>query len=339
MRYFAYFILMFVAATRFDIGADYENYYHIFERIADTLQNFEFSWMDLMYEPATYILTYLFLWTPDPSIWTIGLYSTLSIYFFYKIFDYYNVHTLGIAIYIISFAYFQMWDGIRQGLAIALFIYSLRFVKEEKLGKFLLCILCATFTHYSALLMIIVYPLRNIQIRAQIFGVIVIAFMVIAQTGIFSGLQALIYSIIPYYADTYGGTMYATQGGSTYSSNIYILTMLCFALMLFITPREYSFEATLIFIGAMVYGFSGGNLNIDRIAWYFSAVQTILLALLFRNASLPRHRFIIMSIFILYLIALNRVYIYAEFRGVTPYESIFSEEYDVLYFRDRAETF
>lgn len=339
MRYFAYFILMFVAATRFDIGADYETYYEIFTDIADTLQNFEFSWMDLTHEPITYIITYLFLWAPDPSICAFGFYSVLSIYFFYKIFDYYNIHTIGIAAYIITFAYFQMWDWVRQGLALAIFMYSLRFVKEEKSGKFLLCVLFATLTHYSALLTIFVYPLRNIQIRPQILGVIVFIFIIIAQTGLFAGLQQLLFGIIPYYSEIYGNTMYATQGGSSYTSNIYLLTMLCYTLMLLITPREYSFYGMLVFIGAMVYGFSGGNLAIDRIASYYTTVQTILIALLYRNSVTSKSKLIITGIFFLYLIALNRVYIYAEFRGVTPYESIFSHEYDILYFRERVDTF
>ena len=336
LRFLAYFILIFVASIRFDIGADYENYYFSIEKIADLISYSDVSLEDcIRTEPALYLFTYLFSWISEPSIYVIGLYAIISLFLYYKIFDYYDIHTLGIITLILSFVYFQTWDWMRQGLALAICIYSTKYINENSLWKFLLCILCATLTHYSALLMLIWYPLRNVNLHTKIYGISIILIMVLGIMGLFKGLSSFFYDIIPHYSDIYYGSDHMQGGGNTYTSPTYILVMLCYSMILFICPQKYSFEATLLFIGVAIYGVSGGNLNMDRMAWYFTTIQVILLPQIYKYYIGTSRQFILSTILIVYFIIFNFVYIYGGFRGCTPYETIYSTEYQELYFRER----
>ena len=54
---------------------------------------------------------------------------------------------------------------IRQGIAIAIFLYSLRYLIDNNFKKFILCIWLASCFHLSIWAMIFIYPLRKIKIN------------------------------------------------------------------------------------------------------------------------------------------------------------------------------
>lgn len=63
---------------------------------------------------------------------------------------------------------FQM-TGLRQAMAMAVILYSVEFIKEKKLWKFLLTVWIASLFHKSALAFVVAYPLANMKINFKSF--------------------------------------------------------------------------------------------------------------------------------------------------------------------------
>jgi hypothetical protein len=52
---------------------------------------------------------------------------------------------------------------IRQGLACAIFLYSLKFIKENKLATYIICIILASLIHKSLIITLFLYPLCKVD--------------------------------------------------------------------------------------------------------------------------------------------------------------------------------
>ena len=77
----------------------------------------------------------------------------------------------------LTLLYFLPWFGMyllidnpmRNCIAIAIFIFSVRYVIEHKFWKFLLCMLLASSFHFSALVILLVYPMLNHNIKSWVY--------------------------------------------------------------------------------------------------------------------------------------------------------------------------
>lgn len=78
--------------------------------------------------------------------------------------------------------YFFYFSGLRQSIAMAITLYSYKYVREKNFKKFLLCMIIAILFHKSAVVFFVVYFLRNYEfttknkIIALILGIIVFIF-------------------------------------------------------------------------------------------------------------------------------------------------------------------
>ena len=89
-----------------------------------------------------------------------GTIMLLIIKGFEKLFD---EKTLLLIIPLLFFLYPQTMSALRQGVAIAIFIYALQFINEKRSWRYFLCILIAIFFHQSAIFLFIVYFARYMK--------------------------------------------------------------------------------------------------------------------------------------------------------------------------------
>lgn len=89
-----------------------------------------------------------------------GTIMILIIKGFEKLFD---EKTLLLIIPLLFFLYPKTMSALRQGVAIALFIYALQFINEKRSWRYFICILIAIFFHQSAIFLFVVYFARYMK--------------------------------------------------------------------------------------------------------------------------------------------------------------------------------
>lgn len=342
----AYFILLFFSCIRFDIGADYLNHASIFTDKAQLL-NYGLGAMtifDLLKpEPLIYLMIFV---TKDfymSYVYVFAIMSILTLFFMYKAMEYYKIHTIGMMMFIVTFVYFQMWDWSRQGLSLSIFLFSMRYVEQSQFKKYAICILFAVLCHYSSLLLLPFYFIGrfspNYKYTKNVLACILCVALIAGFAGIFSNLHDRLTSIIPFYGQIYSGSEYTQNGVGTYRTTTYILSMVCYIIVVYFSSLKYIRFTVLLSVGALIYAVAGGNLNFTRMAWPLTSLTLLVVPLTFKDLKVKTYNKMFVRylyIVLLYVAVFEGVYIRANFRDVVPYETIFSKEFSNQNFRIRA---
>lgn len=139
--------------------------------------------------------------------------------------------------------FLMIYSGLRQALAIAICVYSYKFIKNKKLVKFIISVWFATFFHYSAFIFLVAYPLYNYKMKAQYrkFTVVLIAVVFLFKESLFvvfgklfkeevgvqdtgAGLLFLVFTLVYIFCIIYGNENDENQNGLM---NIFLFTCIC----------------------------------------------------------------------------------------------------------------
>ncbi len=159
---------MFISAVRYQVGTDYvATYYTGFYRVLEGSRRDKFEvgyyWINRIIQYFTDNVFYLFIIT---SVIFVGV-------SFKAIYELSSNIPLSIILFFVTRYYFVGMNGVRQFIAIAILTYSIRFVVEKNPKKYILCMLVAISVHYSSILFIPVYYLRNLKIpKRKLFAFI-----------------------------------------------------------------------------------------------------------------------------------------------------------------------
>lgn len=343
--FLAYLILIFISVIRFDIGYDYENYWHCFD---DATRGY-CGGMDvvdlLLYyvkEPFTLLSVIIFCSFSGAPIWIFGVYACLTIYFIYRAVEYWNPqkHAICIFILFISCIFFETWDWVRQGLALSILLYSLKYVDQRKKGRFLLCMIYAFCCHFSAMIFSIVYFIKDIRLNSKVLVMIIGVLYGMGVMGIFGKLYGQIFSMLPLYAEVYSEGRFTDDSNSNYQTFGFLWSALWYGFLTFQVYKRNTLFGNLLFIGSVLTMVSGNNLLIHRIAWFFTSVQILAVPLVLKKVVVGKlsHIIVVLMIFIMY-IRFNKVLAEKNgIRGSSPYETIFSLDYENKNFRLREYT-
>lgn len=142
------FICSIVIGLRYNVGVDFLNYEYIY-----TNQYFE----DV---ESGYALINKFLFSlglPSPSIFI--LVAFLQLFLFAKGVENINQKYLPLAFffYFTTLYFFLTLNGMRQTLAFSIFVYSIKFITNKQLLKYIITLLLASTIHKSALTLIPFY--------------------------------------------------------------------------------------------------------------------------------------------------------------------------------------
>ena len=154
--------IIFIAGVRYNVGTDYINtYYTGFYRLLEGSEwdNFEFGYRILnkmiqLFSNNVFILFFItaviFVGFTYAGIYSLSLDIPLSI-----------------ALFFISRYFFIGLNGVRQFIAMAILLYSIRYIFERKLGIYLIFSFLSFSFHYSALIFIPVYLVSYIDISPK----------------------------------------------------------------------------------------------------------------------------------------------------------------------------
>ena len=203
-----YFQLLFVLITiiavfRNNIGQDYYEYENYFYYATFDIYNID-------REPLFLFICDYLRYFGFKAQAMFAVYATLTSLFMYKGCKYYSRGNWWIGIVYVSVYVLNnlLWYGslnlIRQFLAVSIIFYASQFIFKNDIKRYLLFVSLAIFCHYSAVIGIILYPLKSLRL-SKVKIIAITAFMLlVSSTNIFNYVIGAMFLIMGSHLGDYG---------------------------------------------------------------------------------------------------------------------------------------
>lgn len=166
-----FFCLFLISGIRYGVGKDYfGTYVYTFERILNNYSN-------IRIDPGFYLLNKIVILFGGSFQWIFIITSFIINYFICKsIYDQSKNKMLSLFIYVCGTLYFFSMNGIRQTIALSLFYYSLKYIKDRNFAKYIFINLIALTIHNSAIIFFPLYFIlnKNFSKKFKIFSILII---------------------------------------------------------------------------------------------------------------------------------------------------------------------
>lgn len=311
----SFFTLFIFTATRFGVGNDYMSYITNFYHIRNTGEYFHelgFFLPSILLKDFKYGYLVIF-----------ALYAFFTYFFLFLVFIEKRIFMYGILfIFTTNFLYMSN-DQIRQGLAIAIFIYSIKYIKSRNFYRYTIIIFLITFVvHYSSIILFPVYFIYRLKLSTKTLIVALISFTVLSYAGFFSNITLFVIKNIPYYGEHYtkigGGRLLVPEKLNSGLAHLFWILI-----AFFITYNRSKVKEDIYFkiyiLGVFLHLVFFNYLLTRRITYFFTYVDVIVFSLYLKNEknTLLRRGFIVGSVaFFLLSILIN-----ANGHGAFPYKS------------------
>ncbi len=203
LRKFFYFLSFLVvwlsAGLRYNVGTDYPNYVYIFEHLSEYQIGILEPWyylLNLVIAELGLSVQWVFIVTS--FIITLSIYVTAT-----------NYHRGWFILCFILVFYFPSLNLVRQITALSIMVYGVHYLLQGKDRIFFLSLIAAIGFHYSVLLFLPLFFLRNIKVSPIILNILFV----------FTVVLLLEVNIIAFIFENswFGNTKYATYVGSQFS--------------------------------------------------------------------------------------------------------------------------
>lgn len=145
------FCVSLLVGLRGQAGADTLNYINFFNKSTSDLTDYDSSKKKYAEEGFYFISALIKSFTTNFSVYFIVI-SAITFLFYYKSIKYIALFPiLSFTYYFVRFMPFREMNQIRGALAIAIIIFSLKFLVNGKVSKYILSCLIASFFHFSSL--------------------------------------------------------------------------------------------------------------------------------------------------------------------------------------------
>ena len=330
-------VLILVSGLRFDIGNDYQNYYYSLSRTINMVKIGSMRQLLAVNflagnEPATMLLCFIFQSFRDGFAWVLAVYSTVTIYLWYKILQREKGLFWGFFIIIVFGILFTTYDQVRQAMAVTLMIYAIKYVESGRLNKFLLCFGIAFCVHYSALFVGWCYLLKFVRPRVKIYIALILVLYAGFVMGVWSKFLPRIFQIADIYAG-YASNKKYVMVNETSSGLGFLAKVLLMTFVMYKTAKRKPLIANYLFVGICAFIFASGNLNMWRMAYYFT--WAIIPGFPIAMKAIPKKQ---QGFKIGLALFLSAWFIYdmtKDSSGCIPYDSVFSENFEFHNLRDR----
>lgn len=155
-------LALFAGVRTYYIGTDSPGYVRSFMNPLD-IDDFKFKEnVELGYQ----LLEYSILSLTRNYFWLFFITGLIVVYCYLKMIRKYSVNYLfSVFLFITLGTYVFFFNGLRQGLAMAIFVLATPYLLEKRIIPYILISLFASFFHISALFMIPFYLLSNLKIK------------------------------------------------------------------------------------------------------------------------------------------------------------------------------
>lgn len=159
--------LVIIASMRYYIGTDYGTYVEIFNGIHHIN---DYSYLEIGFRAIIVLIKTI----TDNSNWLFVVMAVISIYYFYEGVKSSSKKTMvSVFIYFNIFYISYIFNAMRQGFAMSVFLYSLRYFEKKDLKKIIILSIIASSIHSSGLYILLAYILKHIKIDKKIYPYII----------------------------------------------------------------------------------------------------------------------------------------------------------------------
>lgn len=274
---------------RYDTATDYLNYVLLFYRIRDGL-NFA-----LEVEPGYLLLNKAFVSVPYGFTVVLFICSLVSIYLLMDFMTRNKSLKWGL-FFCFCFELIMMFNNqVRQGIAVAIFLYATRFIHDGKWWKFLVAIIIAMMFHMSAIIALVYYPLIRLTSRKPhptAYLIIGVCSVIILLSGIMAPLLSGLFEINEHYA-RFQGTGYQEADSFESIGFVFIFNLLVYFYILInkgaFDKSNYVFY-NMTFVILVLYCIFGTIPLMERLVRYLYAYEYVALAIVIGNRQYNKNR-------------------------------------------------
>lgn len=302
---------LFSGIRSFRVGTDSESYTRDF-RISLDIYNFQYNeFIEIGYQ----VLKYLLLVLTHNYFWLFWLSGLIVVYCYLKIIKRYSVnYWFSVFLFITLGVYTFFFNGLRQGLAMAIFALALPYLLEKRLIPYLIICFLASLFHNTALFMIPFYFVVNLRIK-PIYKIIVT----------FIGSLFVSSFLIQYLAesnDRYEGYAEAGQEGGGYLTlgfYVILLILIYYVIRIYnIKDKQFmqlfSFYAVGVVFLIPVAMLGANPSGPQRLLTYFTWTLALMLPVVFKRINNAYVTSMAVTIFTIYFILTT-----SKFSNLTPY--------------------
>jgi EpsG family len=321
---FLIFIMVFsiFAGIRYGIGTDYYIYLDIFNGIRHLS---DYSYL----EPGFRFIIWILKSIGFNSYSLFFVFALIPLAFIFKgIRDNSKFPILSVFIFMVVFNIGYVFNGIRQGIAMAIFVYLLKDIERRNFKKVLLFTIIGFSIHYSAILILFSYFFYQINISRKVYiRMTVVLFILMITHTYWSNLIVIISpkfieSKITYYISTFNSGVTIV---GILQRILLLLPLLWFFPSLKNSERSFEGKFKLYYLGFIFYAiFSFQGMLATRLNMFFRILEIIILPYFFLLDNKKYEKYIIITIIILWATSL----FVNDLRSPTnyPFRTIFSSK-------------
>lgn len=325
--------MIFTAGLAYAISPDWIPYWNAFQGA----NIFGFSELLQLSETLDMEIGYIFL---NKVVSTLGLgYASFTIIISAialtlkstTIYKYSGYVFLGLLMYMVPSFFFEEHVHVRQGLANAITIFSVRYIIDRKLYYFLICFVIAFLFHKASVVFLLAYWIATIKFNNTMVAGIVLVAVIANYTGLSTAIDGLMQYMPFGVAETYNDYANATVVGSVLGDIVKILTVI--AILMFnkaATEKDpyFVYFRNIYLFGVVLYFFFGRGIFAARLPGFYTVfiiflVPRMIMAL---KDNLTFKNFVYTS-FTVYTILLyvNFYVTWGDKSGFGNYTSVFNE--------------
>ena len=301
----------------------------IYKSFFETISNTNSFITDIYFEPGYQIINKLTSLICNDFIFflfTINFFIWICFASFLKRFSSNLIYSFWLLLFL---GYFdQTFNLLRQYMAMAILLYSYKYVINRSLGKFIIMLFIAMSFHASAIIFIITYFTFNFKIKKN-FSTIFIYLFLCVLLFYFSNFIFKLLELTPYAgyltSKTWGVQEEVTKIAPMMNFLILFVIIICYWIYNRLNDKVSNSIFIIVIIGSLMTILSFRFTPIGRVASYFSIFSVILLTNTIAQIYNKRKRFLFYSFF--FIIFLARYVIIAYFRpdwaSVYPYKFFF----------------
>lgn len=294
-----------------DVGSDSKNYTYNFVNYIGS-ENIE---LIIDEEVGFQILNYILLCYTNNYFWLFFI-SSIIVVFCYLFFirKYSTNYFISVFLFIVLGLYTFHFNGLRQGLAMAIAILALPYLIESKFWKFLIIILISSLFHKSSLIIIIFYFIVNFKLKIE-YKALLVFLLSFGLSGL--GIKYLAENNPRY--ETYARVSEKSGGYFTLAFYVMIGCFVYWALVKLFKYNEFFKKSAEFYICGLAFlipiAMLGTNASgPQRILFYFVGILPLLLPIILDKINNQ-------AIYLIFLI-LGFIYFYlttSNFANLNPY--------------------
>lgn len=257
------FLLLFIfLGLRYNVGSDYQNYANRF------INNYHRGNIEILFNKIVAFVNYFSLNYQMGFIISAAI--TMGFYFLgiRNLMYIKNKYIILLTFFAFEF-YFFTFNAVRQGIALSIFLFSIKFIQEKKILPYIFFISLAVMFHFSSIILFPMYFLLNLRFNKKVYFIMLTSVLFSSVILLFLPYD-IFFEYLPFNYSNYIETRFIEFGGYYILVTTIILTIVITTLINKIDLFLVKSNSNIIYINLAF--FSMIFLILSNVIWLFSRI-------------------------------------------------------------------